>query len=298
LIRQADLPRTTSGKVQRQFCRQRYLEGDLKVLAQWTARAAASRHAAKRPGKNGAAHGEGASALDAGPASGRRLNGKSPNGHAGHRRVTQGNGHANGHAANGNRNGHATNGHGNGLVANGPVANGPVANSPVEDRHVNGHAAEHGSNGHAHHGSVNGAVHQRQQPMSPEEVDRLAERIETWLLDWLTRRAEVPASELDRDKPLADYGIDSLAAVELSQELEGWLGIELTPVLAWNHPTAAMLARYLAGETGRKAAGEEAAVEPDRGSAPQDGGDANFEALLAEIEGLSDDEAQAAIGPT
>jgi acyl carrier protein len=132
--------------------------------------------------------------------------------------------------------------------------------------------------------------------MSPQEVDRLSERIESWLLDWLKRRAEVPAAELDRDKPLADYGIDSLAAVELSHELEAWLEIELTPVLAWNHPTAAMLARYLAGEAA-KPAGESPTPGGSHGDAVSDpSGDASFEALLAEIENLSDEEARAAMG--
>ena len=36
LIRQASLPRTTSGKVQRNLCRQHYLDGELKIVAQWT----------------------------------------------------------------------------------------------------------------------------------------------------------------------------------------------------------------------------------------------------------------------
>ncbi len=111
------------------------------------------------------------------------------------------------------------------------------------------------------------------------------------------RRAEVPAAELDRDKPLADYGIDSLAAVELSQELEAWLGIELTPVLAWNHPTAALLARYLASEAAGPASGPLLPADESPGNGSGDGpGDASFEALLAEIENLSDDEARAAMG--
>lgn len=37
LIRQASLPRTTSGKVQRTRCRELYLEGELREIARWTA---------------------------------------------------------------------------------------------------------------------------------------------------------------------------------------------------------------------------------------------------------------------
>jgi acyl-CoA synthetase (AMP-forming)/AMP-acid ligase II/acyl carrier protein len=299
LIRQADLPRTTSGKVQRQYCRQRYLAGDLKVLAQWIApsRAPAAAYSASN-GANGAA----ASAIDlngrhAKPANGHAKNGHAKNGHAK-------NGHTeNGHTTNGHTtNGHTTNGHSNnGHTKNGHASNGHNGHRPaveqVNGSKVNGHAPVSERNGHAHD-AVSPSPKARPQPMSPEEVDRLAERIETWLLDWLQRRAEVPVAELDRDKPLADYGIDSLAAVELSHELENWLGIELTPVLAWNHPTAALLARYLASETA-KAAGpcDTSNATPPSEPAEINGGDANFEALLAEIENLSDDEAQAAIDP-
>jgi len=231
LIRQADLPRTTSGKVQRQFCRQRYMDGDLKVLAQWTA-----------------------------PARTLGLSGGEVNAAEASRR----NGSTNGSASNGHGL-HHHNGHGPARVI---AADGQGVSRESKSRH---------------------------QPMSPEEVDRLAERIETWLLDWLMRRAEVSAAELDRDKPLADYGIDSLAAVELSQELESWLGIELTPVLAWNHPTAAMLARYLAGESARAAGGEASVNQATAVCPAEQSHDASFEALLAEIENLSDEEARIAL---
>jgi acyl carrier protein len=164
---------------------------------------------------------------------------------------------------------------------------------------VNGSVAHAQANGHSHHSHsehangkapVNGTASVPQArppaPMAPEEIERLAERIEAWLLDWLVRRAEVAPSELDRDKPLADFGIDSLAAVELSQELEAWLGVELTPVLAWNHPTAASLARYLAGEAAKPSSGGESQ------SAEPVADDDEFARLLAEIEGLSDNEAE------
>jgi acyl carrier protein len=48
----------------------------------------------------------------------------------------------------------------------------------------------------------------------------------------------------------AEYGLDSLTAVELSQELEDWLHVDLTPVIAWNYPTPATLAKYLATAAG------------------------------------------------
>ena len=121
-------------------------------------------------------------------------------------------------------------------------------------------------------------------------MDRLTERIEIWLLDWLVDRAAVPQEEIRRDRPFAEYGLDSLTAVELSHDLEEWLGLELTPVLAWNYPTAARLSRYLA----QQVAGE-ASAEND---SPNAGGlhtVSEFERLLTQIEGMSEQQIEQAL---
>lgn len=114
--------------------------------------------------------------------------------------------------------------------------------------------------------------------------DRVRERVEAWLMNWLVERAGVPREEISRDKPFAEYGLDSLTAVELSHDLEDWLNLELTPVLAWNYPTPARLAEYLA----RAALGE---TEGDGRRDVYLGGSrsvAEFARLLAEVEAMSD----------
>jgi acyl-CoA synthetase (AMP-forming)/AMP-acid ligase II/acyl carrier protein len=123
------------------------------------------------------------------------------------------------------------------------------------------------------------------KPATAAEVDRLAERIETWLLAWLVESAGVDPQTVDREKPFAEYGLDSVTAVEMSQELEDWLEVQLTPVLAWNYPTPRQLAPYLA----RVAAGW---VEPEN-ELDDDKPDNDFDQLLTEIEGLSDSEVAA-----
>ncbi|HEY6563999.1 MAG TPA: phosphopantetheine-binding protein, partial [Pirellulaceae bacterium] len=119
--------------------------------------------------------------------------------------------------------------------------------------------------------------------MTPDEVSRLAERVESWLLHWLVERAAIPASEVHCDRPFAEYGLDSMTAVELSQELEDWVGVEVLPTVAWNYPTPASLSVYLA----RTAAGDEEAAE----TAPAIPMDDEFSRLLEEIESLTEDEA-------
>jgi acyl carrier protein len=120
------------------------------------------------------------------------------------------------------------------------------------------------------------------------ELDRAAERIEAWMLDWLVGRLALAPEDVSRDRPFAEYGVDSLTAVEMSHELEQQFSVPLPPIVAWNYPTPAALARYLAEQT--------CGVRPDRptthasanGNADED---ERLAALLAEVEHLSDAEA-------
>ncbi|MCC5602089.1 AMP-binding protein [Nostoc favosum] len=71
--------------------------------------------------------------------------------------------------------------------------------------------------------------------------------IQTWLITWLSQKLHVSISEIDSTKAFADYGIDSVTAVELAQDLQEWLGIshKLEATIAWNFPTIEDLAHYL-----------------------------------------------------
>ncbi len=193
LIRQATLPITSSGKVQRSLTRERYLDGELKIV-----------HELKRGGES-------------------------------ERKPTQ-----------------------------------TVANSAATKKEI--------------------------QP-------RTAAEIEAWLGAWLTDRLDLDASEMSRDRPFAELGVDSLTAVELSGELEMEFGVPLPPVVAWNYPTPAALAGYLADKSnGSDQAEEETATpEPPVAAAPinqpvSEADDAEVESLLAEIENLSDEEAAKLLG--
>ena len=186
LIRHASLPRTTSGKVQRNLCRQQLANEKLKVLAEWTRK--------------------------------------------------------------------------------------PVSVSGSDESAAEGKAER---------------LKRGDQPMTPDEVNRLSERVELWLLTWLVDRAAIPQDEVHRDKPFAEYGLDSLTAVELSQELEDWLGVEVVPTVAWNYPTPATLSVYLAREAG--GANETAAESTSENAKVDD----EFAKLLSEIEGMSEEDAQA-----
>jgi polyketide synthase 13 len=73
-----------------------------------------------------------------------------------------------------------------------------------------------------------------------------ADELESWIVNWLVRNAEVNAADIQRDRQFADFGLDSLLAVQLSGRLEKLLGRALSPSLAWEFPTIAELAAHLA----------------------------------------------------
>jgi acyl carrier protein len=80
--------------------------------------------------------------------------------------------------------------------------------------------------------------------------------IRSWLIEHLARELEIDPSKIDPDRPLTRYGLDSLAAVTLSGELEVFLKRELSPELLRELPTINAIANRF-GE------GSEA-VEPPR----------------------------------
>jgi acyl carrier protein len=147
------------------------------------------------------------------------------------------------------------------------------------------------------------------RPSSSIELDRAAERIELWLLEWLVGRLGLDVADVSRDKPFAEFGVDSLTAVELSHELEVEFKVPLPPIVAWNYPTPAALARYLAEQslapkptTATSATSSSSSVSARSSeqsdylaSGPQQiadsADDQRLAALLAEVENLSDAEA-------
>lgn len=114
------------------------------------------------------------------------------------------------------------------------------------------------------------------------DVDQLADELQQWLLQWVIQRGNVPAELVTGDRPLAEFGLDSLTSVELALELEQRLNVQLSPTVVWNYPTAAELSRYLAQQAagcGRPAPFPDAALAGQR----------TFVSLLEEIESLPDD---------
>ena len=70
--------------------------------------------------------------------------------------------------------------------------------------------------------------------------------IQAWLVDRLAQALKIDPAIINIKVQFDQYGVDSLAAVNLVGELEEWLGRELSPTLPYEYPTAESLARHLA----------------------------------------------------
>ena len=266
LIRQASLPMTSSGKVQRSQCRKLYDEGKLKVLHERVNGRAVLR-----------THGHGA--VNAQPVSLIAVNSQAVTAAAEQANVQHGG--SSSRSPQIDRSGLS---HSNGNVAGRGIA---AANGNGKNGHRDGEAQAMAAEPSRPGRSTLKPIIPSERPMTAEEVDRLSERIEIWLMDWLTRRANVPRDEIHGDKPFADYGLDSLTAVEMSQDIEDWLGVQVTATVAWNYPTSTAMARFLA----REVAGvpdDVAAV----GTSFHGQGATDFKQMLDDIENLSDEEVE------
>ncbi len=79
------------------------------------------------------------------------------------------------------------------------------------------------------------------------DSSQTAASLQTWLADKLAGVLQTAAEDLDLDRDFADYGLDSVEAVNLSGELENFLGRRLSPTLLWDYPSISLLAEYLDG---------------------------------------------------
>jgi acyl transferase domain-containing protein/acyl-CoA synthetase (AMP-forming)/AMP-acid ligase II len=68
--------------------------------------------------------------------------------------------------------------------------------------------------------------------------------VEDWLLDFCAARFGVERSTLSPAEPLARYGMDSLAAVDLARELAGWLDRHVEVGAVFDYPSIGALAAH------------------------------------------------------
>jgi acyl carrier protein len=69
------------------------------------------------------------------------------------------------------------------------------------------------------------------------EPPRNEEAVCRWLIEAVARYARVNATTLSPRTAFQDAGLSSMAAVMLSGELSDLLGVDIDPLITWDHPT-------------------------------------------------------------
>ncbi|NES18231.1 MAG: AMP-binding protein [Symploca sp. SIO3E6] len=80
--------------------------------------------------------------------------------------------------------------------------------------------------------------------------------IENWLKIWFNQKVKIKAQTISGDATFADYGIDSVMAVELVQDLEDWLQSPVETTIIWNLPNIKDFVQYVATQIVTKGAGD------------------------------------------
>ncbi|MFJ9590925.1 acyl carrier protein [Streptomyces acidicola] len=77
-----------------------------------------------------------------------------------------------------------------------------------------------------------------------------AESLSSWLADRIGLYLQRSPSEIQPTVPLAEYGLDSVAALSLCGDIEEDFDLVLEPTVAWDYPTIEALAGHLVEELG------------------------------------------------
>lgn len=84
----------------------------------------------------------------------------------------------------------------------------------------------------------------------PDGMTPTAAEIESWLVDRISQLTGVPPGEVDVRAPLTRHGLDSVALIAVTADLEKWLGYRFRENPLDAHPTIESLARFLADVVG------------------------------------------------
>ena len=95
----------------------------------------------------------------------------------------------------------------------------------------------------------NNLVNLRDYSKQPAKPELNTETIQHWLISQLAKRLSLATSQIEIDRPISSYGLDSVEAVNLAGELEEFVGRRFCPTLLWDYPTIKALICHLAQKT-------------------------------------------------
>lgn len=97
-----------------------------------------------------------------------------------------------------------------------------------------------------------GRVHAKSPASAVIRPGQSAEEVETWLCAQLAQKLGIDVSDIDVEKPITHYGIDSVATVELMHALETGLGVSIPFTSFYRNPNIREIARETADQAGRR----------------------------------------------
>lgn len=71
------------------------------------------------------------------------------------------------------------------------------------------------------------------------------DELEAWLINYISRRCDIPAAELHSGIPFEEFGIDSVQAVEITAELEQEFHIPVEPTALFEFNTIELLVAHV-----------------------------------------------------
>ncbi len=90
------------------------------------------------------------------------------------------------------------------------------------------------------------------QQVASEVLERVsaapgAADIENWMVGYVSRVLGTERAKIDTARYFNQNGLDSMTTIVMTEELGKWLGREIEPTLAYDHPSIQRFAAYLAG---------------------------------------------------
>ena len=97
---------------------------------------------------------------------------------------------------------------------------------------------------------TNETDHEMPSPVSTPPKRPPAE-IQDWMVTYLARHLNTEPDEIDVKAPFEHFALDSASAIEMTGDLEEWLGQRVDPMLVYDYPTVGDMSEYLGGDAAR-----------------------------------------------
>ncbi|GAA2101460.1 acyl carrier protein [Streptomyces albiaxialis] len=75
------------------------------------------------------------------------------------------------------------------------------------------------------------------------------DELRSWLIERVGEYVPDLDGTVDPDQDLGEYGLDSIAVVAFTADVEDELGIRIDPTAVWDHPTLTQLTKFLLTES-------------------------------------------------